>query len=195
MSLHVITGPMRAGKTAELIRIAHDAYRQGAALCVFVHQLGADAENEILRSRNGQTLAAVAVSSATDMVDIINALGVQHRACVVIDEAQFFDETEVPEIELLSLWHDVHVAGLDSDFRGEPFPVMQRLMRRAIKYTWLKATCARCGAPATRTQRLIDGKPAPWDSPVILPGGDDMYEPRCVECHEVPGRPGVSIDG
>lgn len=195
MSLHVITGPMRAGKTAELIRRVRQAQAEGRETRVFVHELGAERDGEQLRSRNGASIPATPVASADD---IFTALA-QSRdgTLVVIDEAQFFDPADMRQLvpSVLSWGFTIIVAGLDTDFRAMLFPAMTCALAMADSVSLLEATCARCGAPATRTQRLIDGKPAPWDSPVIMPGGEDMYEPRCVECHEVPGRPGVSGRG
>ncbi len=83
----------------------------------------------------------------------------------------------------------VYVTGLNQDFRGEPFGVMPTLMALADEMSLLTAICQKCHGVATRTQRVIDGQPAPWSSPLILVGGADYYEARCPDCHEVPGRP------
>ena len=83
----------------------------------------------------------------------------------------------------------VMVAGLDKDFRGEAFGVMPELLTRGEFVTKLTAVCAKCGSPATRTQRLVDGKPASFDDPVVLVGAVDHYEPRCRHCHEVVNKP------
>ncbi|WP_457631822.1 thymidine kinase, partial [Oceanithermus sp.] len=106
---------------------------------------------------------------------------------VAVDEAQFFDEG-LPQVleELTGRGVRVIVAGLDMDFRGEPFGVMPTLMARAEFVEKLSAVCVRCGRAATRTQRLVNGKPARYDEPVILVGAAEAYEPRCRACHEVP---------
>ncbi|HAQ06987.1 MAG TPA: thymidine kinase, partial [Bacillus bacterium] len=83
----------------------------------------------------------------------------------------------------------VIVAGLDQDFRGEPFGQMPALMAIAENVTKLQAVCAVCGSPASRTQRLINGKPASYDDPIILVGASEAYEPRCRHHHEVPKSP------
>src|SRR2546425_1396419 len=82
----------------------------------------------------------------------------------------------------------VIVAGTDSDFRGEPFGAMPILMAAAEIVDKLQAICVVCGGPATRNQRLVNGKPAPWDSPTIMVGGRESYEARCRHCHRVPKR-------
>ena len=81
------------------------------------------------------------------------------------------------------------VAGLDKDFRGEPFGVLPELLTRAEFVTKLTAVCAKCGAPATRTQRLVDGSPASFEDPIVLVGAVDHYEPRCRHCHEILIKP------
>jgi len=83
----------------------------------------------------------------------------------------------------------VIVAGLDMDFRGEPFGPMPLLMAEAEEVTKLQAICVTCGAPASRTQRLIDDQPAAFDDPIILVGGSESYEARCRSCHRVPAKP------
>jgi len=80
----------------------------------------------------------------------------------------------------------VAVAGTDTDFRGEPFGTMGHLMAIAEQVTKLQAICVRCGDLACRNQRLIDGRPARYDSPTIMVGGQETYEARCRHCHEVP---------
>ena len=82
----------------------------------------------------------------------------------------------------------VIVAGLDKDFRGEPFGVMPYLLSRAEYVTKLQAICQKCGQPATRTQRLINGVPADYNDPIILVGAQESYEARCRHCHEVPNK-------
>ncbi len=90
---------------------------------------------------------------------------------------------------LVSRGIDVVVAGLDMDFRGEPFEVMAELMARAEGVVKLTAICVRCGEEATRSQRIIDGQPAPFKAPIVVVGAEELYEARCRNCHEVPGKP------
>jgi len=177
---------MRSGKTAELIRLVRQAQAEGRKTRVFVHELGVQRGDGRLWSRNGESIGATPVRSPGE---------VYGADVLAVDEAHFWNQFQVRWLVELSRDHEVIVAGLDTSFRGEPFDGMAYLLAMADSVTKLTAVCARCGEPATRTQRLINGEPAPWDSPVILPGGDDVYEPRCVECHEVPGRPGVSASG
>lgn len=107
-----------------------------------------------------------------------------------VDEVQFFDESIVGTLtSLADQGYRVIAAGLDLDFRGEPFGVVPDLMALAETVTKLQAVCSVCGSPASRTQRLINGKPASYDDPVILVGASEAYEARCRHHHEVPGKP------
>ena len=108
---------------------------------------------------------------------------------IAIDEIQFFDEGIVDICNYLAdQGKRVMCAGLDMDFRGEPFSIMPRLVTQAEFVTKLTAVCTKCGAPATRTQRIINGKPANYKDPVILVGASESYEARCRHCHCVPGK-------
>jgi thymidine kinase len=123
------------------------------------------------------------VASAPEIADLIE----EATEVVAIDEAQFFDRGIVDLCEALAArGKRVIVAGLDQDFRGESFGAMAELMARAENVDKLQAICVRCGAPASRTQRLIDGSPASYHDPVILVGATEAYEARCRACHEVP---------
>jgi thymidine kinase len=108
---------------------------------------------------------------------------------VGIDEAQFFDEGLIAVIDaLVSRGVRVIVAGLDMDFRGEPFGIMPTLLAKAEIVDKLQAICLVCGESATRTQRLVNGRPAYYDDPVVIVGAAEMYEARCRIHHEVPRR-------
>ncbi len=111
---------------------------------------------------------------------------------VAIDEVQCFDHDVVEICDYLAdQGKRVIVAGLDKDFRGEPFGIMPDLLTKAEFVTKLTAVCAKCGAPATQTQRLIDGKPASFNDPIVLVGSTDHYEPRCRHCHRVIDKPNL----
>ena len=108
---------------------------------------------------------------------------------VAIDEAQFFD-LEVASVcnTLAERGLRVIVAGLDMDFRGEPFGPVPMLMAEAEKVSKLRAICVICGREASRTQRLIDGQPAAYDDPVILVGAKEVYQARCRRCYQAPRK-------
>ena len=181
--LHVIAGCMSSGKTGELIRLLSRHAVTGDTIIIYKHAVDSRDGNKA-RSRLGTEMKALVV----DGPEGIDGNGYR---VVAIEEAQFFGEGLVPVVQrLLAEGHLVYVTGLNQDFRGEPFGVMPTLMSLADEMSLLTAICQKCHGVGTRTQRIIDGKPAPWDSPLILVGGGDFYEARCPDCHEVPGRPG-----
>jgi thymidine kinase len=183
--IEIVCGGMFSGKTEELIRRVRRAEIARKKVQVFKPSLDARYAAEHVASHNGMRAVAVPVDSVAD----IAARVAPDTAVVAIDEAQFF---EASIIDLCSDLADrgmrVIVAGLDMDFRGEPFGPMPALMARAESVTKLQAICVRCGEPASRTQRLINGAPASYDDPIILVGAAEAYEARCRHCHEVPGR-------
>jgi thymidine kinase len=108
---------------------------------------------------------------------------------VAIDEAQFLPIGIVDlATALAASGRRVILAGTDTDFRGEPFGPMPQLLAVAEQVDKLHAICVVCGNPASRNQRLIDGRPARYDSPTIMVGGDESYEARCRSCHAVPRK-------
>jgi thymidine kinase len=129
---------------------------------------------------------ALSVSEAGDILTLVEP----DVDVVIIDEVQFFDTGIIETCDVLAdAGKRVIVAGLDNNFRGEPFGPVPPLMAQADEVTKLHAICVVCGAPATRTQRLINGQPASYDDPIIMIGASESYEARCRRCHEVPGRP------
>ena len=136
-------------------------------------------------SHNGLDFEAVPIERAEEILEQVKP----ETTVVAIDEAQFFDEQVVFVAERLAdSGLRVIVAGLDMDFRGEPFGPMPALLCRADEVQKLHAICMVCGEEATRTQRLVNGKPAHYDDPIILVGAAESYEARCRAHHDVPGR-------
>jgi thymidine kinase len=175
---------MSSGKTGELIRLLSRHGVIGDSIVIFKHAVDSR-DGEKARSRMGTEMEARVVTGPD---------GIDGEGCdvVAIEEAQFFgDELAGVVQRLLSEGRQVYVTGLNQDFRGEPFGVMPTLMSLADELSLLTAICQKCHAVATRTQRIVDGAPAPWDSPTVWVGGADYYEARCPDCHEVPGRPGA----
>ena len=180
--LHVIAGCMSSGKTGELIRLLSRHAISGDSMVIYKHRVDSR-DGAMARSRLGTEMGAVVVDDASG----IDGLGFR---VVAIEEAQFFGEELAGVVRrLLREGHLVYVTGLNQDFRGEPFGVMPTLMSLADEISLLNAICQKCHGVGTRTQRIIDGRPAAWDSPLILVGGGDFYEARCPDCHEVPGKP------
>jgi thymidine kinase len=182
--LHVVCGCMSSGKSTELTRQLRRATI--AKVPVFAFKPLTDTRDGVeVRSRDGQTYAARAIGQACDALAIVPMQG---PGLVGFDEAQFFDEGIIGVVDvLLKRGHEVVCAGLDTDFRGEPFGSMPGLLARADEVKKLTAVCMRCNdLNATRSQRLIDGHPAPYDAPTVQVGGEECYEARCRSCHEVP---------
>lgn len=186
--LEVICGSMFSGKSEELIRRVRRATYGNLSVRVFKPIIDDRYSDESVVSHNGTSIIARSVKNSDK---ILEHLQLHHIDVVGIDEVQFFDDNIVSVAnELANKGIRVIAAGLDTDFRGEPFGPMPRMMAQSESISKLNAICPICGSPANRTQRLIDGKPASFNDPVILVGASESYEPRCRHHHEVPGKPG-----
>ena len=182
-SIEVICGSMFSGKTDELIRRLVRATIAKQKVQVFKPAIDIRYAVEKVASHTGSTFDAIPVQSAAEIRSKLDV----DTTVVGIDEAQFFD-AEVVRVakELASHGVRVLVAGLDTDFRGEPFGSMPILMAEAEQVSKLHAICMTCGDDASRTQRLVNGKPARYDDPVVIVGASELYEARCRRHHEVP---------
>ncbi len=182
-SIEVICGSMFSGKTDELIRRLVRAKIAKQKVQVFKPAIDVRYAAEKVTSHAGANFDAVPVMKAAEIRQKIDA----DTTVVGIDEAQFLD-SEVVNVaqELAERGVRVLVAGLDLDFRGEPFGPMPLLMSKAEHVDKLHAICMVCGDEASRTQRLVNGKPARYDDPVVIVGASEMYEARCRLHHEVP---------
>ena len=182
--IEVIAGVMFSGKSEELIRRVRRAVIARKRVQVFKSHLDARyAGVYAVSSHDQRTVDAVPIDSSEQLM-----LRLDPTAHVVaVDEAQFLDEGIVRvATSLAERGRRVILAGTDTDFRGEPFGAMPQLMAVAESVSKLHAICVLCGAPASRNQRLIEGRPAPYDSPTIMVGAADAYEARCRACHQVP---------
>jgi len=183
--LEVITGPMYCGKSEELIRRLRRVKIAKQKVKVFKPVLDNRYSKKDVVSHSGNSIEAVPVDHPEEILDRID----DTVDVVGIDEAQFFHEDLVGICEeLADKGTRVIMAGLDRDFRNEPFGPMPELMARAEYVDKLHAICIQCGEPASRTQRLIDGEPAAADDPVILVGASEVYEARCRSCHAIRGE-------
>ena len=190
--LEVIVGPMFSGKSEELIRRVTRAVIARQRVVVFKPTIDDRYHATHVASHSGRLVEALAVRSTADVRAYLSGerplLSEEATVPDVVgfDEAQFFDADLVPlALELASSGARVVLAGLDLDFRGEPFGLMPDLLARAESVEKLTAVCVVCGAPATRTQRLIGGEPARYDDPVVLVGAHESYEARCRVHHTV----------
>jgi thymidine kinase len=184
-SIEVVTGSMFSGKTDELIRRLRRARIARQNVQVFKPAIDIRYAVEKVTSHAGTEFEATPVNCAADILPLIRP----DTTVVALDEAQFFE----PEVTrycqaLADRGLRVIVAGLDTDFRGEPFGPMPELMAIAEKVDKLHAICAVCGDEAARTQRLLDGQPAFYDEPVVVVGASELYEARCRQHHAVPRR-------
>ena len=184
--IEVICGCMFAGKTEELIRRINVLSYARKNILVFKPKIDDRYSTTEIASHSGSKVPCIVISEAKEILNHVN----YDTDVVAIDEVQFFDEDVVDICEYLAdSGLRVMVAGLDKDFRGEPFGVLPDLLTRAEFVTKLTAVCAKCGAPATRTQRIINGKPASFNDPIVLVGAKEAYEPRCRHCHEIVEKP------
>lgn len=184
--IELICGSMFSGKTEELIRRLVRAEIARQKVQVFKPALDQRYKPNQVNSHSGTYYHATVVENAADIARLID----EETNVVAIDEVQFFD-WQVADLcdRLANQGRRVILAGLDLDFRGEPFGPMPLLMTQAEMVDKLNAICMVCGAPASRTQRLINGRPAYYDDPVIMVGASEVYEARCRRHHEVPRNP------
>jgi len=181
--IEVIAGCMYAGKTEELLRRVRRIEYAKKSVIVFKPTIDNRYSNDEVVSHNKNKTKSINILKAND---IYNYVVEPYPYAIVIDEVQFMDE-EILDVCNFYANKGVRVicAGLDKDFRGEPFGIMPEILAMAEKVTKLDAICSVCGGIATRTQRIIDGKPAYYDDPVIMVGAKEQYEARCRHCHVV----------
>ncbi len=181
--VELICGSMFSGKSEELIRRVKRAQIARQHVQVFTHAIDTRYGLAKVASHSGADLDAHPVQRASQIIEQLEP----EVDVVAIDEAQFFD-WEIADVvnELAERGIRVVIAGLDTDFRGEPFGPMPVLMAEAEQLEKLNAICMVCGGPASRTQRLVNGEPAAFDDPVVIVGASEMYEARCRHHHLVP---------
>ena len=184
--IEVISGVMFSGKSEELIRRVRRAVIARNKVQVFKSHLDARyAGLYSVSSHDGTIVEAEPIREAREIMERLRP----DTQVVAVDEAQFLDAGIVAVANALAdRGVRVILAGTDIDFRGERFGAMPELMVAAEIVDKLYAICVVCGGPATRNQRLVNGKPAPYDSPQIMVGGRESYEARCRHCHQVPRK-------
>jgi thymidine kinase len=178
----VVTGSMFAGKSEELIRLARRSLYAKKRVQVFKPCIDDRYHQSMVMTHMGVRHEAVPVANVAELrAKLDPAVDV-----VLVEEAQFFDDSIVPfVVALADKGVEVILAGLDQDFRRQPFGPMPVLLAVADEVVKLRAICMKCGSPASHTYRMIDGKPAHWDDPIVLIGATESYEARCRRCFSI----------
>lgn len=183
--IEVICGPMFAGKSEELIRRIKRLEYAKKKVVVFKPTIDDRYSADEVVSHNKRKTKCYNLSHSDEVMRYIT----DDVYAVAFDEVQFMDEGIVQVIDRLAeMGKRVICAGLDNDFRGEPFSIMPQLLCKAEYVSKLTAICTCCGANATRTQRIVNGKPAFYEDPILIIGASETYEPRCRHCHQVPHK-------
>ena len=195
--IELITGPMFAGKSEELIRRLRRLMIAKAKIQIFTPSIDKRYGDSVVASHNHQKIEALSIDSAADIFAALK----KDTEVVAVDEVQFLDSALIDLFDTLANNGKIVIAtGLDLDFKAEPFyfrdgkATMAELMVKSDFVTKLTAICVFredgkiCGELATRSQRLIDGKPAPYNSPLIQVGAEESYEPRCRKHHSIPDK-------
>ncbi len=181
-SLTIVCGSMFAGKSEELIRLARRALYAKKKVQVFKPVIDDRYHASMVVTHMGVKHEAIAVKSTSDLRQKIDP----ETEMVLVEEAQFFDNSLADlAMDLADRGVSVVCAGLDQDFRREPFGPMPRLLALADEVIKLRAICMKCGAPASHTYRMIDGEPVHRDDPIILIGATESYEARCRNCFKL----------
>lgn len=190
--IEIVTGCMFSGKTQEIIHRSQRAEISGKNVIGFKPEIDDRYNKDKISSHTGVKIDAITVNSEDNIEDQITGYISQYEKensgvdVVLIDEVNLFEDDIINAINNLAKdSYRVILSGLDQNFRGEPFDPVPDLMAIADHIEKRKAVCEECGEPATKTQKLIDGKPASYNDPTIDVGGEEKYEPRCRECHTV----------
>jgi thymidine kinase len=187
LTLEVIIGPMFSGKTSELIRLVEREVYGKKKGAIFKIAFDKRYSEKQVVTHNGLRYDAYVIEPSEEGINKIGEVATSNGLDAVgVDEVNFFPEALVGVLDRLADERRVIACGLNLNFRAEPFPTTVELVARADRVRYLSAVCVVCGQEATRTQKLIAGKPAPRDSPVIAVGGKEMYEPRCRTCFVKP---------
>lgn len=184
--LEVICGSMFSGKTEVLMLRLRRAELAKQNVITIKHKIDNRSSYSCIVSHNGIKREAQPISGCHEGMVILKSLINEPVDVVGIDEIQFFPQEAIPIInEMIHNGKRVIVAGLDIDFRGEPFGIVPTLMAIADEVVKLRAICMVCGNEANNSQRLIDGKPARYADDTILVGGQESYEARCRNCFSI----------
>ncbi|MDD5015061.1 MAG: thymidine kinase [Atribacterota bacterium] len=181
--IEVICGSMFSGKSEELIRRVRRVQIAKKKVQVFKPTIDDRYDVQHIYSHNGTKVEAINVVKSKEILETVEP----DTEVIAIDEAQFYEHDIVSICQKFAdQGRRVIIAGLDQDFRGEPFGPIPQLLAIAEYVDKLQAICMICGNTASRTQRLVNGQPAKYSDPTILIGAKESYEARCRKCHVVP---------
>lgn len=181
--IECICGSMFSGKSEELLRRIKRGVIAKQKVLLFKPSIDNRYDENRVSTHNGNSYDSISIEKSSD---ILNFVKYTNYDIIGIDEIQFFDDDIIKIINKLA--DDgirVIVAGLDMDFKAEPFHPMPEIMAISEMVTKLHAVCNKCGKEASRSQRLINGKPAKYDDPIVVIGASESYEARCRHCHEI----------
>ena len=181
--IECICGSMFSGKSEELLRRIKRGVIAKQKVLLFKPSIDNRYDENRVSTHNGNSYDSISIEKSSD---ILNFVKDTKYDIIGIDEIQFFDNDIVKIINKLA--DDgirVIVAGLDMDFKAEPFHPMPEIMAISEMITKLHAVCNKCGKEASRSQRLINGEPAKYDDPIVVIGASESYEARCRHCHEI----------
>ncbi|MHA2502534.1 MAG: thymidine kinase [Candidatus Kariarchaeaceae archaeon] len=188
--LESIIGTMFSGKSKALIERGYRASEFGG-VSVYYFKPKLDTRDVEITSRNGEKAQAVLLERGMDIMEYTQ--NIPHPSMIIIDEAQFFDESLLYAVQLLRLkGHNIIVAGLDKDFRGQPFGIMPAIMALSdtqIRKIYPVCSIEGCVEDGSLPQRLRNGEPDSALSPtVVIEGSSDdiAYRPVCQLHHTVP---------
>ena len=181
--IECICGSMFSGKSEELLRRIKRGVIAKQKVLLFKPSIDNRYDENRVSTHNGNSYDSISIEKSSD---ILNFVKDTNYDIIGIDEIQFFDNDIVKVInKLADEGIRVIVAGLDMDFKAEPFHPMPEIMAISEMVTKLHAVCNKCGKEASRSQRLINGKPAKYDDPIVVIGASESYEARCRHCHEI----------
>lgn len=181
--IEVITGCMFAGKTEEVLRRLRRAQINNQEIKIIKPEIDDRYGQETVRSHSGDEMSAETISVSEKGLDRLEEI---EADVIAVDEFNFFKQEFIPVLDRKAdTGTRVIISGLDQDYRGNPFTPMENMLAIADELRKLNAICEKCGDEATKTQRIVDGEPAPKDMETVQVGGQESYEARCRECHEL----------
>ena len=181
--IECICGSMFSGKSEELLRRIKRGVIAKQKVLLFKPSIDNRYDENRVSTHNGNSYDSISIEKSSDILNLVKDTKYD---IIGIDEIQFFDNDIVKIINKLA--DDgirVIVAGLDMDFKAEPFHPMPEIMAISEMVTKLHAVCNKCGKEASRSQRLINGEPAKYDDPIVVIGASESYEARCRHCHKI----------